>query len=137
MSQQTLAQIPVLLVTNPGRIRDGLRALLRTIPEIGTIYQATDGSSAAQIITKNHPVLVLWESKLFENDMTRISNLIKTMPPETRCILLIDNLRRQPMAELTGADTVLLSGFSAWDFLVTVEKLLPQKTTCSDDLAKG
>jgi len=137
MSQQALAQIPVLLVTNPGRIRDGLRALLRTIPQIGTIYQATDGSSATQIISKNHPALVLWESSLFKNDMHRISNRLKTVPPETRCILLIDNLRQQAMAELTGADTVLLSGFSAWDFLVTVEKLLPQTTTSSHGLTEG
>ena len=128
MSQKTLTQIPVLLVTQPGRIRDGLRALLRTIPQIGTIYQATDGSSATQIIRKNHPALVLWESKLFKNDMQCISNRMKSVPPETRSILLIDNLRQQAMAELTGVDTVLLSGFSAWDFLVTVEKLLPQKT---------
>jgi DNA-binding NarL/FixJ family response regulator len=128
MSQKTLNQIPVLLVTSPGRIRDGLRALLRTIPQIGTIYQAADGASATQIISKKHPRLVLWESKLFRNDMHRISNRIKTIPPETRCILLIDNLRQQSMAEATGVDTVLLSGFSAWDFLVTVEKLLPQRT---------
>ena len=129
MSQQTLNQIPVLLVTNPGRIRDGLRALLRTIPQIGTIYQATDGSAATQIITKNQPMLVLWESKLFKDDVHSISNQIKTVPSGTRCILLIDNLRQQSLAELTGIDTVLLSGFSAWDFLVTVEKLLPQKVT--------
>jgi DNA-binding NarL/FixJ family response regulator len=128
MSQKTLTQIPVLLVTQPGRIRDGLRALLRTIPQIGTIYQATDGASATQIIAKNHPALVLWESKLFKDDMQHIANRIKTIPPETRCILLIDNLRQQTVAESTGVDTVLLSGFSAWDFLLTVEELLPQKT---------
>jgi DNA-binding NarL/FixJ family response regulator len=128
MPQHNPDKISVLLVTNPGRIRDGLRALLRTIPEIGTIYQATDESSATQMITKNQPTLVLWESNLFKNDMHRISNQIKTVPAETRCILLVDNIRQQSMAEMTGADTVLLFGFSAWDFLVTVEKLLPQKT---------
>lgn len=127
MSQHLPVKMPVLLVTNPGRIRDGLRALLRTVPKIGTIYQASDEVSATQMIATNHPTLVLWESNLFKNDMRHISNQIKTVPTETRSILLIDNVRQQAMAETTGADMVLLSGFSAWDFLVTVEKLLPQK----------
>jgi len=121
MSQQALDQIPVLLVTNPGRIRDGLRTLLRTIPEIGTIYQATDGPSVSQIITKNHPALVLMDSKLFKTDMP---GQIKTISPETRCILMIDNLQQQSMANGTDVDTVMFSGFSAREFLVTVESLL-------------
>jgi DNA-binding NarL/FixJ family response regulator len=128
MSTENIKQTPVLLVIHPGRINDGLRALLRTIPEIGTIYQATDGCSAAQIITQNHPGLVLWESKLFQNDMQGIAQRIKTVFPDIRCILLIDNLRQQSLAEMAGADTVLLSGFSAWEFLLTVENLLSRQT---------
>jgi DNA-binding NarL/FixJ family response regulator len=125
-------QVSVLLVSNPGRISDGLRTLLRTIPAVDTIYQATDGNSATRIIKENHPALVLLESRLFEGDMQRIASQIKTMPCETRYILLVDNLRQQAMAETTGVDTVLLSGFSAGEFLATVEMLLSHQTTLVD-----
>jgi DNA-binding response OmpR family regulator len=132
MFPQIAVQAPVLLVTKPGRISDGLRTLLRIIPGVGTIYQATDGPAASQIIAENHPALVLLESKLFDNDMERIATQIKTTPFETRYILMVDHLREKSMADITGADTVLLSGFSAEEFLVTVEKLLPQKTVVAN-----
>jgi DNA-binding NarL/FixJ family response regulator len=118
---------PVLIVAHPGRIRDGLRALLRAIPEIGTVLQANDSPSASQIIAEYHPDLVLIDSKLVSSDTQSMPKKIKAMSPETRCILLVDNLQQQAIADGTGADTVLLSGFSAWEFMVTVEKLLPQE----------
>ena len=125
MSQQNIEyQTPVLLVTHPGRIQDGLRALLRTIPKVGTIYQAADGASASQIILKNHPALVLLDSKLSQIDIANISSQLKTIAPDTRCILMVDNMHQQTNDPLPHVDTVLLSGFSAWDFLMTVEKLL-------------
>jgi DNA-binding NarL/FixJ family response regulator len=115
---------PVLIVARPGRIRDGLRALLRAIPEIGAILQANDSPSASQIISEYHPDLVLIDSKLVNSDIKSMPEEIKAMSPHTRCILLVDNFQQQSMADVTGADTVLLSGFSAWEFMVTVEKLL-------------
>jgi DNA-binding NarL/FixJ family response regulator len=118
---------PVLIVAHPGRIRDGLRALLRAIPEIGAILQANDSPSASQIIAEHHPDLVLIDSKLVNNDIQNMPQKIKAMSPETRCILLVDNLQQQAMADVTDADTVLLSGFSAWEFLVTVEELLSRE----------
>jgi DNA-binding NarL/FixJ family response regulator len=118
---------PVLIVAHPGRIRDGLRALLRAIPEIGTVLQANDSPSASQIIAEYHPDLVLIDSKLVNSDIQSMPKKIKAMSPETRCILLVDNLQQQAMADVTGADTVLLSGFSAWEFMVTVEKLLSRE----------
>jgi chemotaxis response regulator CheB len=124
MSQKTVCQISVLLVTNPGRIRDGLRALLRTIPQIETIYQATDESSASVIIARDHPALVLMDSKCFTSDM---ASRVKLISPKARCILMIDNLQQQSIANGTDVDTVMLSGFSAWEFLMTVENLLSEE----------
>ena len=115
---------PVLIIAHPGRIRDGLRALLRAIPEIGAILQANDSPSASQIIAEYHPDLVLIDSKLVNSNIQSMPKEIKAMSPHTRCILLVDNLQQQSMADVTGADTVLLSGFSAWEFMVTVEELL-------------
>jgi hypothetical protein len=60
--------------------------------------------------------------------MQGIAKRTKTVSPDIRCILLVDNLRQQSLAEMAGADTVLLSGFSAWEFLLTVENLLPRQT---------
>jgi DNA-binding NarL/FixJ family response regulator len=117
-------QTSVLLITHPGRIQDGLRALLRTIPEIGDIYQATDESSASVIIARDHPALVLMDSKCFTSDM---ASRVKSISPKARCILMIDNLQQQSIANGADVDTVMLSGFSAWEFLMTVENLLSEE----------
>ena len=115
---------PALIVANPGRIRDGLRTLLRAIPRIETILQANDGPSALKIIAEYHPALVLLDSKLANNDIQSISRQIKAESPQTRCIVLIDNIQQQWMVKVADVDSVLTVGCSAREFFTTVEGLL-------------
>ena len=80
---------PALIVASPGRIRDSLKTMLRAVPRIETVYQANDGPTASKIITEYHPVLVLLDSKLANNDIQSVSRHIKTESPQTRCIVLV------------------------------------------------
>ncbi len=115
---------PALIVANPGRIRDGLRTLLRAVPRIETIFQASDGPTALQIIEERHPALVLLDSRLANNDIQTVSRQIKAESPQTRCIILVDNIRQQWMAKVADADSVLTIGCPAGEFFATIEGLL-------------
>ncbi|MBN1217749.1 MAG: hypothetical protein JXM69_02380 [Anaerolineae bacterium] len=117
---------PALIVASPGRIRDGLRTLLRAVPRIETIFQASDGPSASRIIKDWHPALVLLDSKLANNDIQSVSRQIKTESPQTRCIMLVDHAQQQWMAKIAEADSVLTIGCPAGEFFTTVEGVLAQ-----------
>ena len=120
---------PALIVASPGRIRDSLKTMLRAVPRIETVYQANDGPTASKIITEYHPVLVLLDSKLANNDIQSVSRHIKTESPQTRCIVLVDNVQQQWMAKVADADSVLAIGCPATKFFSTIEELLSQELT--------
>jgi DNA-binding NarL/FixJ family response regulator len=120
---------PALIVASPGRIRDSLKTLLRAVPRIEVILQANDGPSASKIIAEHHPALVLLDSKLANNDIQSVSRQIKAKSPQTRCIVLVDNIQQQWMAKIADADTVLTIGCPATKFFTTVEGLLSQPET--------
>jgi DNA-binding NarL/FixJ family response regulator len=116
---------PALIVASPGRIRDGLKTMLRAIPRIESVLQANDGPAALKIITEHHPVLVLLDSHLANNDIQSVSRQIKANSPQTRCVMLVDNARQQWMAKVADADRVLTIGCPAGEFFAAIEGLLP------------
>lgn len=117
---------PVLIVANPGRIRDSLRALLGSISQIGIVFQANDSPSALKIIVDCQPALVLLDFKLANNDIQSILRQIRAGSPQTRCVILVDTIQQRWMAKVADVDSVLLTGFSAEELFTTIEKLLPQ-----------
>jgi len=120
---------PALIVASPGRIRDSLKTMLRAVPRIETVYQANDGPTASKIITEYHPVLVLLDSKLANNDIQSVSRQIKTESPQTRCIVLVDSIQQQWMAKVADVDSVLAIGCPATKFFSTIETLLSKEAT--------
>jgi DNA-binding NarL/FixJ family response regulator len=102
--------------------------MLRAIPSIETIYQANDAPTASKIIALYRPSLVLLDSKLANNDIQSVSRQIKSKSPQTRCIVLVDNVQQQWMAKVADADTVLAIGSPATQFLTTIEGLLSDPT---------
>jgi DNA-binding NarL/FixJ family response regulator len=124
--EQTDNLAPALIVASPGRIRDSFKIMLRAVPRIQTILQANDGPSASKIIAEYHPVLVLLDSRLANNDIQSVSRQIKAKSPQTRCVMLVDNFQQQWMAKIADADTVLPIACPAAKFFTVIEGLLAQ-----------
>ena len=118
----------VLIIAKPSRMRDGLRALLRTIPYLTLVGQVDDGPSAIKTMTDQHPTLVLLGANLPDEDIQTVLAQIKTRWPETRCIVLVDNVQQQWIAKAAGADSALLVGFPASKFVSTIQELLSWET---------
>jgi DNA-binding NarL/FixJ family response regulator len=116
--------VSVLIVARPGRMREGLRALLRTIPRIEIIEQVDHGSAALEMVMQEHSTLVLLDSSLPSDEMWTALKQIKAEWPQTQCIVVADTLRQQEMAQASSADGVLLKGFAAETLFTTIGEVL-------------
>jgi len=112
-----------LIVANSVQLRERLQTLLKTISRIGTVFQVHDAPWALKRIAECHPALVLLDYKLANNDIQSVVRQIKIESPQTRCVILIDDIRQQWLAKIADVDGVLLTGFSAGEFLTTIEKI--------------
>jgi DNA-binding NarL/FixJ family response regulator len=117
---------PVLIVAPPGRLRDGLQAMVRAVPQIADTVQADDGPTALQMLTEHPLALVLLDADLPGEEAWTVLPQIKARWPQTRCIVLINNDQQRQIANTHCADAVLVKGFPGTTLLETVAKLLLQ-----------
>jgi DNA-binding NarL/FixJ family response regulator len=105
-------------------MREGLQALLRTIPEIEIVEQADCESLALTLIAQRQPALVLLDSSLTMQEMLPTLMQIKGGYPRTRCIVLVENVQQQGVAREAGADAALITGFSAEVLHAAIDQVL-------------
>jgi len=117
--------LKVLIVAKPGRVRDGLQALLTAIPEIGSVEQTDDTASALKTIRKQRPDLVLLDFSLASDELNTILKRINATSPQARCLVLANDTQEQRVAQDSGADGILIKGFTAEKLIETVKELLP------------
>ena len=113
----------VLIVAKPGRIRDSLEALLRTIPQVKIVGQVDDVSTALEMIAEYSPDLVLLVANLSHDEARQILEYVKDVP-RTQCLVLTDTRLNLERAEAAGADEVLLTGFPTSKLFESVTRLL-------------
>ena len=113
-----------LLAAKPGRVRDGLQALLAAMPQIETIELANDSASALRMIARHWPALVLLDTNLPANGVWTVLEQVKTRWPQVRCLILTDNNRQRHMAQAIGADAMLIKGFPAMELFGAIKQLL-------------
>jgi DNA-binding NarL/FixJ family response regulator len=125
--------VSALIVARPGRMREGLRALLRTIPGIKIVEQVDRGSAALAMVTQERSTLVLLDSSLPSEEMWTAVKQIKAEWPQTQCIVVADTIRQQGMAHASGADGVLLKGFAAETLFTTIDEVLMRVGKLNDN----
>ena len=113
----------VLIVAKPGRIRDSLEALLRTIPQVKIVGQVDNVSTALEMIAEHSPDLVLLVANLSHDEARQILEYVKDVPG-TQCLVLTDTRLNLEQAEAAGADEVLLTGFPTSKLFESVTRLL-------------
>jgi DNA-binding NarL/FixJ family response regulator len=118
------SHVLVLIVARPGPLRDGLRALLTTVPQIELVGQVDNAPSALKMVAERRPAVVLLNPDLPGDEVWTVLKGIKAEGSQTRCIVLADNIQQQQVAKAAGADYALLKGFAATRLLRTIESLL-------------
>jgi DNA-binding NarL/FixJ family response regulator len=114
--------ILALIIAAPSPLQDGLLALMTTFSQINAVFVAEDASLALRMVKDHRPNLILLDIHL--PGSMAVLEQIKNQWPQTRCIVLVDNVEQE--REVKEADAVLLEGFSPSLLLTTIENLLAQ-----------
>jgi DNA-binding NarL/FixJ family response regulator len=120
------SHVRTVLVGRPGPLRDGLHALVATIPDVEVVGEASDASAMQRLVARFQPTLVLLDTDLFRDADWTVLGQIKAEWPETRCLALAETGEQHREAEAVDADAVLFKGFPAARFVETIVDLLPE-----------
>lgn len=111
--------VKVLLVDGHPLLRNGLRHALTRLPKLHVVGEAGTGAEALKLAAKTNPELVLIDQHLPDTSGIELVRLLLGLEPDTKIILLSDDLERGL------ADEALRAG--AWGYLdkqSTPEELL-------------
>ena len=114
-----------LIVAKPGPLRQGLRALVSSIPGIEVLGESGDSSSALETIGRSRPDLILVDANLPQGDAWRTLRQTKENWPQIRCVVLTDHGEQHGEARAANADAVLQKGIPAALLVQVIERLLP------------
>jgi DNA-binding NarL/FixJ family response regulator len=115
-----------LIAAKPGPLADSLQALLMAVPQIETVKQVSDAQSVLRVLTEHQPALVLLDTNLPGNGTLTVLKRIKSQRPQSRCLVLTDDIQQQHDAKTAGADLALLKGFPAVELYEIIVGLLPR-----------
>jgi DNA-binding NarL/FixJ family response regulator len=103
----------VLLLFKPGPFRDGLNAMLYTIPDVRLIVHAHDTSAALEFCRKNPNALIIMEIKSGDRALLAQAPEMKALNPQMPVIALIHYEADREAAEQAGMDLIMDVGIRA------------------------
>jgi DNA-binding NarL/FixJ family response regulator len=118
--------IRVLIVDDQPRARKSLKALLSTWPQVGEMYEASDGREALQLVKELQPDVVLMDVRMPEVDGLKATVQIKALWPQVKVILLSMYPEYRGEALAAGADAFIGKG-EAPDELLNLLSTVMQK----------
>ncbi len=123
----------VLMVAQPGPLRDSLKLFLKVLPQVTGIVLACDAPSARRAVTAHHPALAVLDMGLPEANLADLVRWIGASGNSTRCLVLADDQQQQQEMATAGADIVVVKGHPAAQLFQTIEELLNE----GDDLSRA
>ncbi len=115
-----------MIIARPGPLRDGLHALVDTMPQVAGVDIVSDVDSALKTEWDRGPAVVLLDVSLTDDKVWLSVRRVKLRWPRARTIILAGSVQQQDEAEAGGADVVLLKGFPAGRLVAAIVRLLPQ-----------
>ena len=114
-----------LVISSPDSLQNGLLALLTTISPISALLVADDIHSALRMVENHQPALIILDISL--SNVQEVVKQIKEQCSQIHLIVLVEDTVQQKIAEESGADSVLIKGFSAQKLIAIVESLIDQR----------
>lgn len=115
-----------LIVAQPSPLRDALRALVTTMPQIEIVAETGSITALTEMHTQFRPDLVLLDANLQDDGLWQALAAIKSEGSPTRICVLVEDEDQQRKAETIGANLVLHKGLPAADLVEVLEELLTQ-----------
>lgn len=114
----------VLIVGGRGEVRDGIKALVEAIPEVGRVTCFDDIARRSDRIAEINPDLVIFDySQLNEGYRSRLRQLRRLLPL-TRILTLVEEEEQEIISRESGADAILVKGFRGDLLIRTVRSLI-------------
>jgi DNA-binding NarL/FixJ family response regulator len=117
----------VLIVARPGRLRDGWRALLLSMPQIESVSLADDTATALRLARIQRPKLTLIEVEPFGDEAWSLIKQMTAEQPDCLSIVLAGDMEELRAAQSNGASAALIKGFPAAGLFDIVGQLLPEQ----------
>ena len=137
---------PILLVSKPGHVRDGMESLLKAGPGLCEVITADSGLLALKMLRElsglavpgdvlrtrtagPRPVVVLIEGSLPEAEVPELVRQIKEGWPEVGCLVLAERTNWRERALVAGADRVLGVGVPAGRVYPVLQEMLSAQSS--------
>lgn len=114
----------VMIVAEPGRLRDGLQTMLASFLGVEPLVAGDDRLPAVDAIRTARPDLVILDAGLFGAGAEALVRELKSERSCMGCIVVVERITQLGAMQDAGADHVLLRGFQATRLFGAVEQLL-------------
>lgn len=124
-SSRRECQMSTLIVAHPGPLRDGVEALLASVPRVKVLVEEASVEGAMRKAAR--PVdLLLVDGSYSEGEIRRLLKRCLATCPEMRSIVYANNARQTQQAYRLDVDAVFMTGRPADQFVRMVEELLQE-----------
>jgi hypothetical protein len=110
-----------IVISNPQHRRQSLAALLRSIPDIGEIYEC-DNTSCVGVDPYFHPSIILCDCWVDETISLEQIKPLRRQFANAKCLALVK--QNSQTISIPDADAVLAEGFSVDQFFQTIRHLI-------------
>jgi DNA-binding NarL/FixJ family response regulator len=117
----------MVIVAEPGTLRDSLHALVSALPQVNIICETEDIAEALQVVTQHFPDLVLLGGDFPADEMWVFLRLIRKRSPRTLRLILADTVGQKMEMEAPGAEAILLNGATPVELVTDIERLLADR----------
>ncbi|MBE2220100.1 MAG: hypothetical protein IAF02_01085 [Anaerolineae bacterium] len=104
--------VDVLIVAQPSRFRDGLKAIVQALAWVGKAGTVEQWTAVSDYVLRYQPAIVIFDI----NDLAPITwveaGYLRSACQNTKCIAIIDRAQQRSMAQAMETDAILLRGFS-------------------------
>ena len=115
-----------LIVAHPGPLRDGMEALLASMPRVRVIGKVGSIDGAMRKAAVRHVGLLLVDASFPEQEVRRLLRRYLAAYPGMRAIVFANTIREVERAHGLEVDAVFVTGRPADQFVSMVEDLLRQ-----------
>jgi len=111
-------------MVKPGSLRDGLDALLYTIPEVDLVVHANDTNAALDFCKQHSTMIVIMEIKPDDHDVLAHVSDMKAYCSQAQMMALIHDEKDRQYADDVGIDLVISAGTRAADLKTKILNLV-------------
>ena len=116
-------KIKVLIADSSSVVRDGLRSILLSDPDIEVVEEAASGLEALGEAGRLHPSVILIDAQMRDMSGTEVTRRIKEQQPNIKILVLTVHQSYTEPVLAAGADACLMKDSTSQELLEAIKQL--------------